>query len=243
MNNMKKEEFFKKMQEKSINLDIHFSVEQLEQFFGYMNLLIEWNEKMNLTAITDPEEIILKHFIDSITILKEIKDNSKVVDVGTGAGFPGIPLSIMNPTLKITLVDSLNKRLIFLQEVVDKLNLKNIDIVHARAEEFGQNKKYRESFDISTSRAVANLTTLSEYLIPLVKIDGKVISMKAASAKDEINDAKKAIDTLGGKIEAIEEFNLPQSDIGRTVVIIRKIKQTPNKYPRKPGTPSKEPIK
>ena len=240
---MKKEEFIEKMQEKSMDLGVRFLVEQAEQFFDYMNLLIEWNEKINLTAITDPEEIILKHFIDSITILKEIEDNSKIVDVGTGAGFPGIPLSIMNPSLKITLVDSLNKRLIFLQEVVNKLGLKNIEIVHARAEEFGQNKKYREKFDISTSRAVANLSTLSEYLIPLVKVGGKVISMKASEAQEEINDAKKAIEVLGGSIEKVEEFNLPQSDIGRTVIIIRKNKQTPNKYPRKPGTPSKEPIK
>jgi len=240
---MNKEFFIEKMQEKTKDLGVRFLVEQTEQFFEYMNLLIEWNEKINLTAITDPEEIILKHFIDSITILKDIPDNSKIVDVGTGAGFPGIPLSIMNPTLKITLVDSLNKRLIFLQEVVDKLQLKNIEIVHARAEEFGQNKKYRESFDISTSRAVANLATLSEYLIPLVKVNGKVVSMKAANAREEINEAKKAIEILGGKIEKIEEFNLPQSDIGRTIIIIRKNKETPNKYPRKPGTPSKEPIK
>ena len=240
---MKKEEFIEKMQEKSTVLNVRFFVEQTEQFFDYMNLLIEWNEKMNLTAITDPDEIILKHFIDSITILNEIENNSKIVDVGTGAGFPGIPLSIMNPSLKITLVDSLNKRLIFLQEVVNKLGLKNIEIVHARAEEFGQNKKYRENFDVATSRAVANLSTLSEYLIPLVKVGGKVISMKAAEAQEEINEAKKAIEILGGTIEKVEEFNLPQSDIGRTVITIRKNKQTPSKYPRKPGTPSKEPIK
>ena len=240
---MKKELFIEKMQEKSKDLGVRFSVEQIEQFFDYMNLLIEWNEKMNLTAITEPEEIILKHFIDSITILKDIPDGSKLVDVGTGAGFPGIPLSIMNPTLKITLVDSLNKRLIFLQEVINKLKLQNVEIVHARAEEFGQNKKYRENFDIATSRAVANLSTLSEYLIPLVKVGGKTISMKAANATEEINEAKKAINTLGGTIEKVEEFNLPQSDIGRTVIIIKKDKQTPIKYPRKPGTPSKEPIK
>lgn len=242
-NKMQKEIFFEKMQEKSKDLGVRFSVKQTEQFFEYMNLLIEWNEKMNLTAITEPDEIILKHFIDSITILKELEDGSKLVDVGTGAGFPGIPLSIMNPTLKITLVDSLNKRLIFLQEVVNKLKLENIEIVHARAEEFGQNKKYREQFDISTSRAVANLATLSEYLIPLVKVGGKVISMKAAEAKQELNEAKKAIEVLGGTVEKVDEFNLPQSDIGRTVIIIRKNKITPNKYPRKPGTPSKEPIK
>ena len=240
---MEKEIFFEKMQEKSKDLSVRFSVKQTEQFFEYMNLLIEWNEKMNLTAITEPDEIILKHFIDSITILKELEDGSKLVDVGTGAGFPGIPLSIMNPTLQITLVDSLNKRLIFLQEVVNKLKLENIEIVHARAEEFGQNKKYREQFDISTSRAVANLSTLSEYLIPLVRVGGKVISMKAAEAKQELNEAKRAIEVLGGTVEKVDEFNLPQSDIGRTVIIIRKNKITPNKYPRKPGTPSKEPIK
>lgn len=240
---MEKESFNRKMQEKSIDLGISFTVEQLEQFFDYMNLLIEWNEKMNLTAITDPDEIILKHFIDSITILKEITDNSEIVDVGTGAGFPGIPLSIMNKSLKITLVDSLNKRLIFLQEVIYKLKLTNVEIVHARAEELGQNKKYREKFDIATSRAVANLSTLSEYLIPLVKIDGKIISMKASEAQQEIEDAQKAINVLGGKLDKVEEFNLPQSDIGRTIIIISKKKQTPNKYPRKPGTPAKEPIK
>mgnify|MGYP002734529110 CR=1 FL=1 len=240
---MKKEIFFEKMQEKLKVLNICFSVEQIEQFFDYMELLIELNEKMNLTAITEPEEIILKHFIDSITILKEIDDGSKLVDVGTGAGFPGIPLSIMNPTLKVTLVDSLNKRLIFLQEVVNKLKLENVEIIHARAEEFGQNKKYRENFDISTSRAVANLSTLSEYLIPLVKVGGKIISMKASEAEEEINQAQKAIKVLGGTIEKIDEFNLPESYIGRTVIVIKKQEKTPNKYPRKPGTPSKEPIK
>lgn len=240
---MEKKRFEEEMSKKSKILGVRFSVEQIEQFYKYMNLLIEWNEKMNLTAITEPKEIILKHFIDSITILKYIDDNSKLVDVGTGAGFPGVPLSIMNPTLKITLVDSLNKRLIFLQEVVKELNLKNIEIVHARAEEFGQNKNYREKFDIDTSRAVANLATLSEYLVPLVKIGGKIISMKASNAKEEINDAQKAIEVLGGKIEKIEEFDLPESDIGRTIIIIDKNKCTPAIYPRKAGTPAKEPIK
>ncbi len=237
---MEKEEFFNEMQKK---LTIKLSVEQLEKFYSYMSLLLEWNEKMNLTAITEPNEIILKHFVDSLTILNEINNNSKVVDVGTGAGFPGIPLSIANESLKITLVDSLNKRLIFLQEVIDKLELKNIEIVHSRAEDFGQNKKYRESFDIATSRAVANLSTLSEYLIPLVKISGKCICMKASDVEEEINQAKNAINVLGGTIEKIEEFKLPESDIGRTIIIINKQKQTPNKYPRKVGTPSKEPIK
>lgn len=240
---MEKEIFYEEMNKFGKEININFSVEQLDKFYKYMQLLIEWNEKMNLTAITEPEEIILKHFIDSLTILKDINDNSKVVDVGTGAGFPGIPLSIMKQDIKITLVDSLNKRLIFLKEVVEQLKVKNIEIIHARAEEFGQNKEYREKFDIATSRAVANLSTLSEYLIPLVKVNGKCICMKASEVEEEIEKAKKAINILGGTINKIEKFNLPKSDIGRTTIIINKEKNTPNRYPRKPGTPSKEPIK
>lgn len=240
---MEENEFKEKMQEKSKILGFDFSVEQISKFYKYMNMLIEWNEKINLTAIIEPNEIILKHFIDSLTIYKDIPNKSSVVDVGTGAGFPGIPLAIMNESLKVTLVDSLNKRLIFLQEVINELNLKNVELVHARAEEFGQNKKYREKFDISTSRAVANLSTLSEYLIPLVKKDGKVISMKAGGAQEEIKAAEKAIKTLGGKIDKIEEFNLPQTDIERTIILIKKEEHTPGKYPRKSGIPSKEPIK
>lgn len=240
---MDKKIFFEKMQENSKVLGFNFSVEQLEKFYKYMNLLIEWNEKMNLTAITEPNDIILKHFIDSITINKYIENSVKVVDVGTGAGFPGIPLSIIRPDLQITLVDSLNKRLIFLQEVKNELELNNVDIVHARAEEFGQNKKYRETFDIATSRAVANLSTLSEYLVPLVKIKGKCVCMKASDAEEEIKQAENAVNILGGKIVKVEKFNLPNSDIGRTIIIINKEKSTNGKYPRKPGTPSKEPLK
>ena len=240
---MDKKIFFEKIQENSKVLGFNFSVEQLEKFYKYMNLLIEWNEKMNLTAITEPNDIILKHFIDSITINKYIENNAKVVDVGTGAGFPGIPLSIIRTDLQITLVDSLNKRLIFLQEIKKELELKNIDIVHARAEEFGQNKKYRETFDIATSRAVANLSTLSEYLVPLVKIKGKCVCMKASDAEEEIKQAENAVNILGGKIVKVEKFNLPNSDIGRTIIIINKEKSTNGKYPRKPGTPSKEPLK
>lgn len=240
---MDKEIFINNMKENLKKLKIAFFVEQLEQFFVYMNLLIEWNKKMNLTAITDPEEIIIKHFIDSITILKNIEDDSKLIDVGTGAGFPGIPLSIMNPTLKITLVDSLNKRLIFLEEVVKELNLKNVEIIHSRAEDLGQNNNYREKFDYATSRAVANLSTLSEYLIPLTKKGGEIICMKAGNTIDEINEAKKAVRILGGKIENVEEFKLPQTDIERTIIVIKKEKETPKIYPRKAGIPGKNPIK
>lgn len=240
---MERNIFNNKMKELAKEINIEFSVEQLEKLYRYMELLLEWNEKINLTAITDPEEIILKHFIDSLTILKEIKDNEKVVDVGTGAGFPGIPLSIMNETIKITLVDSLNKRLIFLQDVIDELKLKNVKIVHARAEDFGKDKNYRETFDVAVSRAVANLSTLSEYLIPLIKVNAKCICMKASEADEEIENAKNAIKVLGGAIKKIDKFNLPKSDIGRTIIIISKEKCTPSKYPRKAGIPNKEPIK
>ena len=223
-------------------INIVLNEEQIEQFYKYMKLLIEWNEKINLTAITKPEEIILKHFVDSLTIAKYIKSEETLIDMGTGAGFPGIPLKIYKKDLKITLVDSLNKRIKFLNEVIEQLNLEKIETIHARAEEFGKNKKYREKFDISTSRAVANLSTLSEYLIPLVRVNGKVISMKGQEIEEEVKRAQKAIQILGGKIVKQESFNLPKSDNKRNIIIIEKIKSTPAKYPRKPGTPAKEPI-
>lgn len=224
-------------------IDIELSKKQIEQFYTYMNLLLEWNEKINLTAITEPKEVILKHFVDSLTISAYIKKSSKLVDMGTGAGFPGIPLKILRDDIEITLVDSLNKRINFLNEVIKELELREISTVHARAEEFGQNKKYREKFDIATSRAVANLSTLSEYLVPLVKLEGKIICMKGSEVKEEVENAKNAIKILGGKMEKEESFNLPNSDMKRNLVIIKKIKNTPAKYPRKPGTPAKEPIK
>lgn len=215
---------------------------QQEQFEKYKDLLLEWNKKINLTAITEEDDIILKHFIDSMTILKHIDENSSIVDVGTGAGFPGIPVKIANPSINVTLVDSLNKRLIFLEEVIKNLNLEKIKTVHSRAEEFGQNKIYREKFDIATSRAVANLSVLVEYLLPLVKVGGKCICMKGSDIEEELQNSKDAIKTLGGQIEKVEEFTLPESDIKRNIIVIKKIKQTPNKYPRKPGVPSKNPL-
>ena len=239
---MNKKEFDNEMQNKGKSINIFFSVEQLSKFYRYMELLIEWNEKINLTAIIEPEEIILKHFIDSLTILKEIKNEKKLVDIGTGAGFPGIPLSIMNENLEITLVDSLNKRLIFIEKVINELNLKKIKIIHSRAEDFGQNINYREKYDVATSRAVANLSTLSEYLIPLVKLNGKCICMKGSNADEEISSARKAINILGGKVNKIDKFNLPQTDMERAIIIIDKTRNTPNKYPRKAGIPLKNPI-
>ena len=228
-----------------INVDklgINLSEIQLKQFYNYMNLLIEWNKKINLTAITEPDEIILKHFVDSLTISKYISDGTKVVDVGTGAGFPGIPLKIVRQEIYIILLDSLQKRINFLDEVINELNLEKITTVHSRVEDFGKNKEYREKFDIATSRAVANLATLSEYLLPLVKVGGKVISMKGSLIQEELENSKNAIKILGGKIEKVDEFDLPNSDISRNIVLIDKIKTTPNRYPRKAGEPSKKPL-
>jgi len=214
----------------------------LEQFEDYMKLLLEWNEKINLTAIIEEDDIILKHFLDSLTISKYIKENKSIVDVGTGAGFPGLPLKITREDVKVTLVDSLNKRIKFLEDVIEKIELKKIETLHYRAEEFGQNKKYRESFDIATSRAVANLSTLVEYLLPLVKVGGICICMKGSEIQEELENSKKAVKILGGQIEKVEEFTLPGSDIKRNIIIIKKISSTPSKYPRKPGTPSKDPL-
>ncbi|MFR3182784.1 MAG: 16S rRNA (guanine(527)-N(7))-methyltransferase RsmG [Clostridia bacterium] len=239
---MEIEEFSKLISSYGKEISIEFSNIQIERFYKYMNLLIEWNEKINLTAITEPKEIIIKHFIDSLTVLKDIKGKNTLVDVGTGAGFPGIPLKIMDEEIKITLLDSLNKRINFLNEVINQLDLKNIETIHSRVEDAGKNKKYRERFDIATARAVANLATLSEYMLPLVKVGGKSICMKGSEVSEELQNSKKAISILGGEIENIDNFQLPKSDMMRNIVIIKKVKNTPNKYPRKPGTPSKEPI-
>lgn len=224
-------------------IDIVFNDKQLNEFYSYMNLLLEWNEKINLTAITDPEEVILKHFIDSLTINKYIKKNTTLADVGTGAGFPGIPLKIYRPDLKITLVDSLNKRINFLNEVIDVLKLNDICSIHSRIEDFGKDKVYREKFDYATARAVANLSVLSEYLIPIVKVGGKCVCMKGSQIEEELIGGKVAINVLGGKIYKVDEFVLPCSDICRNVVIVDKIKNTPNRFPRKAGMPAKEPLK
>ncbi|WP_173432057.1 16S rRNA (guanine(527)-N(7))-methyltransferase RsmG [Sharpea azabuensis] len=217
---------------------------QVDQFNRYYELLVKKNEVMNLTAITDYHEVCLKHFADSIS-LSQYYDMSSVdslIDVGTGAGFPGIPLKILFPHLNVTLLDSLNKRLLFLEDVIDELDLDNIKTVHSRAEEAGRMKNLRENYDLCVSRAVANLSTLSEYCLPLVKVGGNFISYKAGEVEDEINSAKHAIKKLGGKIKSVEEFSLPDSDISRSFVIIEKVNETSNLYPRKPGTPNKKPL-
>ena len=232
--------FEERMKEECKSIDVILQTEQIEQFYNYMNELISWNEKINLTAITEPEEIIKKHFVDCLLILKHINKESKIIDVGTGAGFPGIPLKIVDSSLNITLLDSLNKRINFLNEVISKVNLKNIKAVHSRAEEYAT-KENRESFDVAVSRAVAELPTLLEYLMPYVKLNGICICMKGPKASEELEKSKKAIQILGGKLEKVENIKIDEN-MERNIIIIRKIKNTPAKYPRKAGKPSKEPI-
>ena len=239
---MELEKFEELMKFYGEQIDITFEKSQIEQFYKYMNLLIEWNEKINLTAIIEPEEIILKHFIDSLTICKYIENNATLADVGTGAGFPGIPLKIYRPDIKITLVDSLNKRINFLNEVINNLELKNIVTIHSRVEDFGKNKNYREKYDYVTARAVANLNTLSEYLVPIVKVNGKAICMKGNDVQDEVDNAKHAIKILGGTVEKVDYFKLPNSDISRNIIVVKKVNNTPARFPRKAGIPSKEPL-
>ena len=233
-------EFNNSLIEKANCIGIEISQENAKQFYKYMKLLLEWNEKMNLTAITDPEEIILKHFVDSLTIMPYLSNANTILDVGTGAGFPGLPLKILEDNKEFTLLDSLNKRITFLQNVISELELKNIQAIHGRAEEYISQK--RESYDIVTSRAVAKLNVLIEYMLPFVKVGGRCICMKSFEIEGELKEAKKAIEILGGKIEKVDEITLPTTDIKRKIVIIKKIKNTPNKYPRKAGTPAKEPI-
>lgn len=224
--------------------NIALNDKQIEQFCKYYELLIEWNKKMNLTAITECEEVAEKHFIDSLSIdrIVNMKNIEKVIDVGTGAGFPGIPLKIAYPHLKIALLDSLNKRIKFLCEVIGMLGLESIEAIHGRAEDVARKDEYREKYDICVSRAVANLSTLSEYCLPFVKVGGSFISYKAEKADEEIEKAKKAVSMLGGRVEKIERFQLSGTDIGRMLVKIKKERKTEKKYPRKAGVPTKEPL-
>ena len=236
---MKLEEFKIELKRACEKNKIMLLEEQIEKFYKYMNLLIEWNQKINLTAIVEPKEIIQKHFIDSMSVLNYIQDKKNIIDVGTGAGFPGIPIKIANPNINVTLLDSLQKRVNFLSEVVSQLELDKIKEVHSRAEDYA--KENRESYDVAISRAVANMSTLVEYLLPYVKQDGIVICMKGPNIEDELEKSKKAISILGGKIEHIEHLFLDE-EMERNLIIIRKIKSTPKQYPRKAGKPAKEPI-
>lgn len=217
---------------------------QIEQFLLYYETLAEWNRVMNLTAITEYSEVMKKHFVDSISLVKayDVTQNVKVIDVGTGAGFPGLALKIAFPNLKVTLLDSLNKRIQFLDAVIEKLGVKDVETIHGRAEDLAKPGRLREQYDLCVSRAVANLATLSEYCLPFVKVGGQFISYKSEKISEETDAAEKAISLLGGKVKGQVEFKLPDSDIYRNLFVIDKIKETPGKFPRKAGMPVKEPI-
>lgn len=224
--------------------NISLTDKQIEQFDQYYNILIEWNGFMNLTGITQYEEVVTKHFIDSISLVNtvDIKEGLKIIDIGTGAGFPGIPIKIIFPKIEIVLLDSLNKRIRFLNEVINQLGLQSITAVHGRAEDYAQKNQHREQYDLCVSRAVANLSSLSEYCIPFTKVDGYFISYKSGEIEEELKLSENAIKKLGGKIEKVEKFNLPDSDISRSLIVIKKIKNTMKKFPRKSGLPTKEPL-
>ncbi len=227
MNN--KEKLIKDAASIGVNLT-EFHVKQFEE---YQAIMLDWNEKINLTAITEEDDIITKHFIDSLYCLEYIKANDKIIDVGTGAGFPGIPLKIVSRETNVTLLDSLNKRIVYLNDVINKLKLEKIEAIHGRAEEFGIKPEYREKYDVVTARAVANLFVLSEYCLPFAKVGGRFICMKGPTYKEELNEAEKHISELGGRISSINEVVLPDSDIKHTIIVIEKIQNTPKKFPRR----------
>lgn len=233
-------QFEKDLQEIGVNL----SEQQIQQFLTYYEMLVEWNEVMNLTAITEYDEVMKKHFVDSVSLIKayDVTKDVTVIDVGTGAGFPGLALKIAYPNLKVTLLDSLNKRIQFLDAVIEKLGLSDVETIHGRAEDFAKAGKLRETYDLCVSRAVANLSTLSEYCLPFVKVGGQFISYKSEKITEEMTAAENAIRILGGKVLKQVEFQLPESDIYRNLFVIEKVKETPKKYPRKAGLPSKEPL-
>lgn len=239
---MIQKDMFMELKELAKEINIDLTEKQVNQFRTYKNEIIKWNEQVNLTAITEEKEFLIKHFIDSLTIQKYIQANSKIIDIGTGAGFPGIPLKIVDSSLYITLLDSLNKRLKILDEIIENLGLDSISTLHGRAEEIARCKNERETYDYAVSRAVAPLNVLAEYLLPFVKVGGKCICMKGSNGREELKEAEKAIKILGGIVEKVEEITLPKTDMKRVIIVLKKQKETPKQYPRKAGTPSKNPI-
>lgn len=239
---MNPEQFVQELSKRNFKLN----EKQINQFNQYFTSLIAANQKVNLTRITEEDDVYLKHFFDSLTPLftfsEVFKPGDTVCDVGAGAGFPSIPLKILQPELKVTIVDSLGKRLTFLQDLIEKLQLQDVTLVHGRAEDVGQNKLYREQFDIVTARAVANMAVLSEYCLPLVKKSGYFVALKGPKAEKELQDGQKAISLLGGKVIQTEELQLPTSSEERTLIMVQKVKATPKKYPRQAGTPHRKPI-
>ena len=240
---MEKEAWKQQLKKQMLEQKIEINERQQEQLYIYMGLLQQWNEKINLTAIIEQKEVLQKHFVDSLTILPYIPKNSTIIDVGTGAGFPGIPIKIVEEEIQLTVLDALNKRVMFLQEVIKKLSLENVKIIHERAEIAGKDMNCREQFDIAVSRAVAPLSVLVEYLLPFVKLGGKCICMKGSNIEEEIKNSQKAVQILGGEIETIQQLILPNSNIKRNIIIIKKKYKTQTKYPRRPGIPTKQPIK
>lgn len=228
----------------ALDLSLDLKNSEINQFIKYKELLKDWNTKINITAITDDDEIDTKHFLDSLTpfVTEIFNGNKKIIDIGTGGGFPGVPLKIVNPDLNVTLLDSLNKRIIFLNEVINQLGLKDIEAIHGRAEELSIQPQYREKYDVCVSRAVASLDTLSEYCIPFVKVGGYFVSMKGPDIDEELKLSKNAIDTLGAKVIDTKLVEIPETDIVHSLIIIQKIRQTPTKYPRGGGKPKKNPL-
>lgn len=238
-------QYFDLMKSACDSIGMDFNEEKYEKFITYKNLLQEWNEKINLTAITEDEEVIKKHFIDCIKAFstEEFKTAKTVIDVGTGAGFPGLPIAIMRDDVEVTLLDSLNKRINFLETVARSVKLNNITTIHSRAEDGARQKHLRESFDIATSRAVANMAVLSEFCLPYVKVGGHFIALKGPMINEELDDARSAIGTLGGKVVNVIEVNIEGTDLKHNLVIVKKVKETPKTYPRKAGTITKKPLK
>lgn len=236
------EDFKNVFVEEAKKINVSVDDDMLNKFYTYMKEIIAWNDKVNVTAITDEKMFIVKHFIDSLTVNRFVEDKTNIIDIGTGAGFPGIPLKIINPNLKVTLIDSVNKKLNVIRDISEKINLTNLEIIHTRAEDLANNKEYREKYDVATTRAVSNLTTILEYMLPFVKIGGYAVCMKGPNYKEELEVARKAIEVLGGEYQFIEELNVNE-ELERNIIIIKKIKETPKKYPRGQGKPLKEPIR